>query len=212
MPLLATLAAGLACRSPAPVAPPAPPAPVAQAEPSPAPPPPPKCESVEENCRAAADTELELADTNLRFAPPEGWVYAREAGFSVALAPGGTAALALTAAPTDERKPISEAIQKLLVRLEIDGVSAQSLRNRLGKADDQLENGKLVIRLWEIDKRRQHGKSPQLKGKGQGTLLVAVAPANDGKVVVGAGFVVTPDDEAFASVVMKSIQSLRASP
>jgi hypothetical protein len=126
------------------------------------------------------------------------------------MAPGGTAALGLMAAPSGDRTPVLEAVQKLLVRLEIEDVNTKSLRSRLGKADGELESGKLAIRLWEVDKRRQRGKSPQLKGKGKGTLLVAVAPAGDGKVVVGTGFVVVPDDESRASLVMKSIQSLRA--
>jgi hypothetical protein len=209
---LGALAGALACRSPAPVAPAAPPPAVPTAEAAPPPPPPPKCESLEESCKAASDTELELADTALSFAPPEGWTYAREDGFSVTIAPGGTATLALTAAPSDARTPVVEAVEKLLARLEIEDVNTRALRNRLGKSDGQLDNGKLTIRLWEVDKRRQHGKSPQLKGKGQGTLLVVLAPARDGKVVVGAGFVVTPDSESLASVVMKSIQSLRTTP
>jgi len=153
-----------------------------------------------------------VPETTLRFAPPEGWIYAKEAGLSVALAPAGTATLALTSAASDARTPVAEAVEKLLTRLEIESVNGKSLRSRLGKADDELDNGKLKIRLWEVDKRRQHGKSPQLKGKGQGTVLVALAPASDGKFAVGAAFVVNPDTESLASVVMKSIQSLRAAP
>lgn len=209
---LGTLLFVLACRHAAPPAvapPPPPPDPPAAA---PAPPPPPKCESVEESCKATSATELALPDAALRFAPPEGWIYAREAELSVTLAPDGTALLALTIAASDARTAVVEAVEKLLARLEIEDVNAKSLRNRLGKADEQLDDGKLEIRLWEIDKRRQHGKSPQLKGKGQGTLLVALAPASDGKMVVGAGFVVTPGSESLASVVMKSIQSLRTEP
>jgi hypothetical protein len=128
------------------------------------------------------------------------------------MAPGGTATLALTSAPSDARKPVIEAVEKLLKRLDIEDVHTKSLRSRLGKPDDELDDGKLKIRLWEVDKRRQRGKSPQLKGKGQGTLLVALAPARDGKVVVGTGFVVNPDPESLAGAVMKSIQSLRAVP
>lgn len=207
--LLAVLVGAFGCRTPQPVAPP-PPAPVARPEPPPPPPPPPKCESLEENCKAASDTELQLEDTGLCFVPPEGWLYARESGLSIAMAPGGTAALAITAAPNDERAPITDAVRNLLVRLDVEDVNTESLQKRLGKADGKLEAGALEIRLWEIDKRRQRGKSPQLKGKGQGTLLVAVAPADDGKVVVGAGFVVTPDTESQAAMVMKAIQSLRA--
>lgn len=167
---------------------------------------------MEESCKAVPDTVLAIADTTLSFAPPEGWTYAREPGLSVATAPGGTAMLALTSAASDARTAIIEAVEKLITRLELESVSTKSFRNRLGKADDELDNGKLKIRLWEVDKRRQHGKAPQLKGKSQGTLLVALAPAGDGKFVVGAGFVVNPDSESLASLVMKSIQSLRTAP
>src|SRR5262249_19516629 len=159
-----------ACHSRAPAAPPAPPPAAPTVEAAPPPPPPPKCESIAENCKALADTSLEVPEAALSFAPPEGWVYAREEGLSLAIAPGGTAALALTSAASEDRKPVIEAVEKLLTRLEIEDVSTKSLRGRLGKADEQLESGKLKIRLWEVDKRRQHGKSPQLKGKGQGTL------------------------------------------
>lgn len=210
--LITVLAGALACRSPAPVAPPQPPPPVAKAEPPPPPPPPPKCESLEEKCQATADTEVDLSDAALRFAPPAGWLYAREPGVSIAMAPGSTATLALTAAPSGDRAPVLEAVQKLLTRLEIEDVNTRSLRGRLGKADGELESGAIAIQLWEVDKRRQHGKAPQLKGKGQGTLLVAVAKGQDGKVVVGTGFVVMPDTESMASVIMKSIQSLKAAP
>lgn len=206
-------ALALACHGRPPVAPPKPPPPAVTTEPAPPPPPPPpKCESLEESCKAAAGTELELPDAGLTFTPPEGWVYAREPGVTVARFPEGTAMLALTTAPTDDRKALVEAVEKLAKRLEIEKLNTQSLRGRLNKADAELEDGKLTIRLWEIDKRRQRGKSPQLKGKGQGTVLVAVAPARDGQVVVGVGFVVNPDTESLAGAVMKSIQSLRSPP
>ena len=206
-------ALALACRSRPPVEPPKPPPPAATAEPAPPPPPPPpKCESLEESCKAAADTVLELPEAGLSFTPPEGWAYAREPGLTVARFHEGTATLALTAAPTDDRKAVVEAVEKLAKRLEIEKLNTQSLRGRLNKADAELESGKLTIRLWEIDKRRQRGKAPQLKGKGQGTALVALAPARDGQVVVGVGFVVNPDPQSLAGAVMKSIQSLRSPP
>lgn len=208
--MLGVLAGAFACRSPEPVAPLPPPAPVARPEPPPAPPPP-KCESLEEDCKAAADTQLKLEGTEVSFAPPDGWTYAREPGRAVTIAPSGTATLALSTAPNGERGPVLETVEKLLASLEIEDVNTKSLRARLGKADEQLENGGLAIRLWEVDKRRQRGKAPQLKNKGHGTLLVAVAQAGEGSVVVGTGFVVTPDAESLAGVVMKSIQSLGVS-
>jgi len=208
-----TWALAVACHRAPPAAPPPPPPAAPTAEPAPPPPPPPpKCESMEEGCKAAADTELAVPDAGLSFVPPEGWLYARESGLSVAIAPGGTATLALAPAASDDRKAIVEVVDKLLKRLEIEKVNTKSMRNRLGKPDAKLESGKLTIQLWEIDKRRQNGKSPDLKGKGQGTLLLVVAPARDGQVVVGTGFVVQTDAESLAPVVMKSIQSLRSPP
>ena len=209
---LGTLACAFACHSRAPVAPPTPPPPAPTAEVAPPPPPPPKCESVEEGCKATSDTQLEVADCGLMLTPPEGWVYARESGMLVTMAPAGTAKLALAPAASDARTPVIETVEKLLTRLEIEKLNTKSLRSRLGKADDEVDTGKLTIRLWEVDKRRQRGKSPELKGKGQGTVLVALAPASGGKVVVGAAFVVNPDSDSLAGVVMKSIQSLRAPP
>jgi hypothetical protein len=195
------------------VAPRLPPQPIAEAAPpAPEPPPPPKCESLQENCTAVSDTELALEDTSLRYAPPAGWIYAREPGVSVSVAPAGGATLALTASPSGDKKPVTEAIKKLLTRLAIEDVHVKTLGGRLGKPDEELEVASIPVKLWEIDKRRQRGKAPQLKGKGTGTLLVAVAAANDGKVVVATGFVVTPDSEEQAGMVMKAIQSLKAAP
>lgn len=205
---LYALTSALGCHHPPPPATPPPP-PVAQPEPPPPPPPPPKCESLEENCRATTETEVDVEGSSLRYAPPEGWMYAREPGLSVAVATGGLGTLGLTAAPSGDRDPVVDAVQKLLTRFEIASVNMKLLRTRLSKADAKLEGSALAIELWEVDKRRQRGKAPQLKDKGVGTLLVAVAPADDGKVVVGAGFVVTPDAEALAGLVMKSLQSLR---
>jgi hypothetical protein len=125
------------------------------------------------------------------------------------VATGGLGTLGLTAAPSGDRDPVVEAVLKLLTRFEIASVNMKLLRNRLSKADAKLEGAALAIELWEVDKRRQRGKAPRLKDKGVGTLLVAVAPAGDGKVVVGTGFVVTPDAEPLAGLVMKSLQSLR---
>jgi hypothetical protein len=122
------------------------------------------------------------------------------------------ATLGLAPAPSAERDAVLEALQKLVARFEIANVNVKLLRNRLGKADAKLEGAALAVELWEVDKRRQRGKAPELKDKGKGTLLVAVAPAADGKVVVGAGFVVTPDAEPLAGLVMKSLQSLRTAP
>jgi hypothetical protein len=208
---LCVVASALACRPRLPPAPPPPP-PVAKPEPPPAPPPPPKCESLEESCHAAAGTELDVPGSNLRFTPPEGWTYAGESALAVTVAPDGLATLGLLAAASGERDPIIEAVEKLLTRLEVANVNLKSLRGRLGKADAKLEGSALGIELWEVDKRRQRGKAPQLKDKGPGTLLVAVAHAADGKVVVGAGFVVTPDAQSLAGLVMKSLQSLRTAP
>jgi hypothetical protein len=114
--------------------------------------------------------------------------------------------------PSGDKKPVAEAIQRLLTRLEIEDVHVKTLRGRLNKPDEELEVASIPVKLWEIDKRRQRGKAPQLKGKGAGTLLVAVAGANEGKVVVATGFVVTPGGETHAASVVKAIQSFKTGP
>jgi hypothetical protein len=58
-----------------------------------------------------------------------------------------------------------------------------------------------------VDKRKQDGQNPQMKGK-PGALLVVVATFAD-QPLVGAGFVVKPEGEALAASVMAAVQSIR---
>src|SRR5262249_39041060 len=50
------------------------------------PPPPPKCESLDENCKADADTRAKITHTSYVFTPVAGWVYAQTDAGTVAQA------------------------------------------------------------------------------------------------------------------------------
>jgi hypothetical protein len=199
-----------ACRRPPPPPAPAPvptPTPIA-APPSPPPEPEkPKCLSVAENCVAAADAQLDVGSKGAWFKPPVGWLYAKEESLSFAAASDGFAAIAMGAAAGVKADEVGPALEPLLARLEVKNVKLKSIKRWLKEADSVTQVEGAEIRLWEVDKRRQDGKSPEMKAK-PGALLVIVATFAD-QPIVGAGFVVKPEGEAQAAAVMEAVQSLR---
>ena len=98
-------------------------------------------------------------------------------------------------------------LEPLLTKLEVTKVKLKSVKRRLKEPDSVSQVEGAEIRLWEVDKRRQDGKSPEMKGK-PGALLVVLATFAE-QPIVGAGFVVKPEGEAQAAAVMEAVQSLR---
>ena len=199
-----------ACRRPPPPPAPAPaPTPMPVAAPAPPPPPPekPKCLSLAENCVAAADAQLDVGTKGAWFKPPLGWTYAKEENLSFAAASDGFAAIAMGPAAGVKADEVGPALEPLLARLEVKNVKLKSIKRWLKEADGVTQVEGAEIRLWEVDKRRQDGKSPEMKAK-PGALLVIVATFAE-QPIVGAGFVVKPEGEAQAAAVMEAVQSLR---
>jgi hypothetical protein len=207
---LGVAVAGAGCRRPPP--PPAPPppapAPMPVAAPPPAPvPEKPKCLSLAENCVAAADTQLDVGTKGAWFKPPLGWTYAKEENLSFAAASDGFAAVAMGPAAGVKPEEVAPALEPLLARLEASKVNLKSIKRWLKQPDSVTQADGAEIRLWEVDKRRQDGKSPEMKSK-PGALLVIVATFAE-QPIVGAAFVVKPEGEAQAGAVMEAVQSLR---
>jgi hypothetical protein len=204
------LAVGGCRRPPPPPAPPPPLAPAPTPVATPAPPPEPekpKCLSVAENCLAAADAQLDVGTKGAWFKPPAGWLYAKEENLSFAAASDGHAAIAMGPAAGVKAEEVGPALEPLLARLEVKRVNLKSIKRWLKEADSVTPVEGAEIRLWEVDKRRQDGKSPEMKAK-PGALLVIVATFAE-QPIVGAGFVVKPEGEAQAAAVMEAVQSLR---
>jgi hypothetical protein len=198
-----------ACRRPPPPPAPAPaptPTPVVSAPPPP-PPEPPKCLSLAEKCMAAADTQLDAGTKGAWFKPPLGWTYAKEEAFSYAASADGFAAIAIAPAAGTKRDEIAPVLEALFTRLEVTKVKLKPLKRRLDAPDSVSPVEGSEVRLWEVDKRRQDGQNPQMKGK-PGALLVVVATFTE-QPLVGAAFVTKPEGEAQAAAVMEAVQSLR---
>jgi hypothetical protein len=168
----------------------------------------PKCESLEEKCAGAADSQLDVGAKGAWFKPPVGWSYAREADRSVALSPDGNASLAMTSAAGAGPDEIAAATEALLTRLEVTKVKLKDLKKRFKEPESTLSVDGQEVRLWEVDKKKQGGQNPEMKTK-PGVVLVVAAPFAD-QPIVGVGFVVKPEGEAQAAIVMEAVQTLRA--
>jgi hypothetical protein len=163
--------------------------------------------SLAENCVAAADTQLDVGTKGAWFKPPLGWTYAKEENLSFAAASDGFAAIVMGPAAGVKPDEVGPALEPLLARLEATNVKLKSVKRRLKEADSVTQVDGAEVRLWEVDKRRQDGQSPQMKAK-PGALLVIVATFAE-QPIVGAGFVVKPEGESQAGAVMEAVQSLR---
>lgn len=205
------LSAG-ACRQ-KPVAAPPPPSPPPAPSASAAPPPPPtpkSCKSLDDKCSAKADTSLEIGEGAASFHPPSGWTYAHESATSVAVAPGTVAALAFTTSKKPWLADTDKAIDKLLDRLEITKLARKALRTRLRRAQTKLDaDSGLKIELWEVNKHRQFGHPPRMKGK-PSSVLVIVTKLPDNRAVVGVGAVLKPGGDSDVPAIMKAVKSLRS--
>lgn len=211
---LVALSAGYCRRKPVKPPPATPPAPTASATASASaevpPETPPSCKSLDDKCQAEADTELGIGDGAATFHPPPGWTYAHESAASVAIAPGSVAALAFGTSTTPWSKDTSKAIDKLLDRLEIKKVARKALKTRLVHPQTKVDaDSGLKVALWEVNKRRQFGRSPQMQGK-PSSVLVVVTKLEDNHAIVGAAAVLTPSGNDKVPAIMQAVKSLRS--
>lgn len=211
--LLAAVLGGCRYCQPKAPPPPPPPAPVAAAPappPPPPPPPPPKCESLEENCLGTDGSELPVGSQDTVLTPPIGWRYAKLPDRSVTENPDKTAVLVLATAGSPAPKDLIVVVRQLAEQQGIGDVNFTKLERRLKKPQQTVPSGNLQIKLWEVDKSQQGGKTPVLKDKGKGALLLLVSEATPGENVIGLGFVADAAAAEEPGRIMQAVQSLRA--
>jgi hypothetical protein len=165
--------------------------------------------SIEERCATTAQTELEIGDKGAFFNPPPGWIYANLDSGPIALGRDEKSLISITLSASTAPNDVIESLTRLTIESQIDQVRFDALEKRLAKPQSTSDAGGTPIALWEIDKSTQTGPAPTLRGKGDGTLLVFVAPFAADRVLVGLGFAVVPDAQEDAALIMQAVQSVR---
>jgi hypothetical protein len=202
--LAALAAASAGCPKPPPPEPPPPPAEV-KAEP---PPPPPKCESISEKCQGKPDTKAKITNSELVFVPATGWIYAQQSSSTIAQTADGTSGIVFLGIQFDAKDFKKEAATRDAAIAElVKQLGVAPLKRKVNWKKPQKDEaiGTLKMQLWQLDE-------PGMRGAKKGQVLVVSAPAGDGKVVVGVGYV--PDDDSSGAdvAIMKSIESLGKAP
>ena len=183
--------------------------PPAAAPPPPPPPakPKPKCEALIEGCKASSSTKARVANSNLVFVPPEGWVYAQETEITLARPKDGSALLGLAAFDTPDDKARDAAFHQLAGSLEIElplaGLKKTKFLPAWAKADDA-KAGEVEVKIYLTDPKKQ---PIQVKhGEDKGFLLIAAASIGDGKTLLGIAF--SPEtDETSGELILKSLET-----
>jgi hypothetical protein len=181
---------------------PPPPRPPPKEEPAP-PPPPPKCESLEEDCKAAPETVARVG-AGWAIVPPPQWSYANAADGMVARAEG--AALGVTIHEPGEKKAAAKKRDEAL-GLVVQKAGVSLPKKKLvwpRKPARVITVGSLKVSLYQFAGAMQDGKP--------GALLVFTAPLPNGKMLLGAGFVLDSDTKDSDQAIMTAIQSLRVEP
>lgn len=176
--------------------------------PAPERPPEPKCISLKEKCTASATTRIKVGTHGVTVKIPEGWTYAKEEEFTLALPPEADVAVGFTDGESTDPDKIIASIAPLLERMKITNVKMPALKMRLRKPQSTLDANGSPVGIWEVDKTANQGADPKIKdvaGK-----LVVVAAKLDGSVVVGAAFMIGTADEARGAAAGQAIQTLRA--
>jgi hypothetical protein len=197
--LVALAAAAAACGSKPP--PPAPaPVVVAPAPRPPPPPPPPKCESLDEGCKATADTKLTVLTSGYAFVPPAGWTYAKES--DAVVVETSNSILALTAYDVSDAKTAAAnratAMDTLLTKLgQLDKPAATFWAHSVGT----VTAGDITVAVYVNDKAKRADKEV--------TLAAFDAPLPDKKTaVLAASFDPNDDTSDAANKVRDAVATL----
>jgi len=177
-------------------------------KPKPKPPPKPKCESLEEKCVAKGDTRAPIGAHKISFQPPEGWTYAKQGAFTIAVPPEGDVAIAFVESESADPDKVVEAIMPLLDELKITNVKFAALKPRLKKAQATMDAGGAQVSIWEVDKAANGGSDPKMKDQA-GKLGVFVTTI-DSTVIVGAAFMDKAADPTRGAATGQAVQTLRS--
>lgn len=203
---LALATAVVACAKP-PKPPPPPPPPVVEAPP-PAPPP---CERLEEACTADAKTKAKVSSSELTFTPPAGWKYAQEPDGTIATADRSALVLVVKdvgpasakGAEKERAKVRDQAAEVALKRL---GVTFKKRKKPVWprKPDKTMKIGDLSVALFQME--------GALRETTSGPLLAFTADVPGSKLLVGFAFVPADDTSGADEAVLRSLESLGATP
>lgn len=143
-------------------------------------PPKPKCVSLDEACKAEADTWVNVGD-GAKFQPAEGWTYAKLDGVSVALAEGNAAGIAyrIVSAPLEPKRDadgVVEALGPVFEALTAE-VPDKAMRKQLKKDGVIDDKGELALSTWQLE-----GKV----GGEDGIVILVTASLDSGEGLVGA--------------------------
>jgi hypothetical protein len=174
-------------------------------EPEPPPPPPkPKCESFEEECKAEAETWLDVGE-GAQFRPPEGWLYAKLEGVSVAKS-GGDAGIAyrIVSSPLEPKKDPSGVIDAIkpvfaAMAVEVGDAAIKKALKKDGVVDDK---GSLSLSTWQLE-----GKVDGAKG----VVILVVSSLGSGEGLVGAVALKEAAVQEHLEAVQGSYRSVRSS-
>ena len=155
-------------------------------------------------------SELPVGSNTTILTPPPGWRYAKLPDRSVAENPDKTAMLVLATASSPDPKALIVLVRQLAGQQGIEDLSFGKLEGRLKKPQQTVPSGSAEIKLWEIDKSQQGGKTPTLKEKGKGAALLLISEPSPGESVVGLGFVLDTAAPEEPGRIMQAVQSLRA--
>jgi len=149
---------------------------------------------------ARPDSRARVPHVALQIAPPEGWTYVQ--GEAVTTAISKNAAFGLTTHETAEAKKERVAREESL-ELVTDklGVTMARKKDVFWRIPDQKRKvGSVDLVLYQVDGAKREGK--------KGPLLVFVGKIEDGRTLVGAGFVADDDTDNADRSILKAIESL----
>ncbi len=172
----------LSCSKQPPKEPETEPDPFANMEEPPSPPaaPEPSCATLEDGCKAEADTTIAIGE-GAQFQPPEGWVYAERDVVTVAQTEDGAAGLAyriLSALPDPkgDAAGVIEAMAPVFESLSAE-VGDAAIKKQLGKDGVVDDKGALELSTWQLE--------GTVGGK-DGVIILVVSSLDSGQGLVGA--------------------------
>lgn len=170
---------------------------------APPPPPPPKCESLDEKCKAKADTRALVKSAKLLFTPGEKWVYAQGEAQTIAQVSDEGAAFGLGSYTPDKDAKKDAAARDAAFGEIVKALGVtppKGLKINWKKPDAPQESNGLKLGIWQVQGAE--------RGKKKGILLVVQGPVADDHSLIGAGFA-AEDDEAGMGAISKSIESIK---
>ncbi|MBW2525141.1 MAG: hypothetical protein JRI23_13240 [Deltaproteobacteria bacterium] len=197
--VLAGALVGPACGSPPP---PEPPKPAPKPKPKPKPPPPPKCESLEEGCKADAETRATISTSDFRIQPPESWIYAQQDRALVTQVDDGGPVLALTVfTPESDKKALAKQRTEALNALaEVVEITLPKKPISFDRPDQKDEVAGLKMQYWQ--------REQAARGEGSGSLLVLMADL-DGRAMLGMGYVPDDDKSEADRLIFEALQTVK---